>query len=363
MRKYKIAVFGIAHSHAKLLYKSFMELKDRFIFTGYTDIGFCNHYEERVKRSFPYDNVPYYSDPTELMDTEPDIALVCCENKDHATVAVSLLERGIITILEKPLAISIDDGLKIYRASEENKTPFITNWPVAWFPAFQEAFCRIRSGAIGRPMRFIYRTTATLGPYSHNSENKPKWDDFEKNEWWFRKSSGGGALLDYCCYGSIMACWFLDDDPLSVYGHNRRFMLPNGVGDVDDYAQLTINFKDSVGYAEGSWSTVSTGGIPTGPVIFGTEGTLVADRYSNYVKIYNKRFGREPDEYYENPEKDDTLAKNLLAYLEEGKDLHPLIDFDLNLKAAAVLDAGIRSCESDRLEKVFNYKSLKENEI
>lgn len=354
MKKYKIGLFGIAHSHARLLLADFRKFEDRFEFLGYTDYGECYDFDSRLKETMGDEaKLPFYENPNDLLALKPDIGLICSDNASHADIAISLMENGIIPIVEKPIANSMEDAIRMYEASLKTGVQLIVNWPVAWFPGFKKAKELFDEGIIGKPIRFIYRTTETLGPYCHQGPRK--FDAYENNSWWYNSKCGGGALLDYCCYGSILSTYFLDECPYEVFGHKRRFMMPDGAGDVEDYAQLTLQFENTVGYAEGSWSTLSKGGIPTGPVIFGTEGTIVCDRYTQKVEVYKEAHLEKPSEVFENLENDDNIAKNLLSYLDNGTPLNPMITPKYNLWAMEVLDAGMRSCASGKSEKTRNY--------
>ena len=354
MKKYTIGLFGIAHSHARILVSDFSRFNERFEVIGFTDYKPCYDFEGRIKESLDLDpQLTYYENPDDLIALKPDIGLVCSDNASHADVAISLMENGIMPIVEKPISSSMDDAIRMYETSLKTGIQLIVNWPVAWFPTFRKAKELFDEGIIGKPLRFIYRTTETLGPYCHRGPRK--FDDYENNSWWFDSKRGGGALLDYCCYGSILSTYFLDECPYEVFGHKRRFMMPDCAGDVEDYAQLTLQFKNTVGYAEGSWSTLSRGSVPTGPIIIGTEGTIVCDRYSSNVKVYKEAHLDEPSEIYDCSQKIDDIAMNVLSFLDNGTPLNHMILPKYNLWAMEVLDAGIKSCETGKPEKTRNY--------
>lgn len=354
MKTYKIGVFGIAHSHARILINDFKNLGDKVEIIGYTDYKPCNDFEGRKKESLTEGSIPeYYENPEDLIAQKPDIGVVCCDNASHLEVAVSLMENGIVPIIEKPLAMSMDDAIKIYETSLKTGVELITNWPVAWFPPFIFAKKIFDEGIIGKPLRFAYRTTSTLGPYCHQGDIK--FDEYECTSWWFNKSRGGGAMLDYCCYGSILATYFLNECPSEVFGFKRRFMLPDKAGDVEDYAMITMQFKDTVGYAEGSWSTPAIGCNKTGPIIYGTKGVLVCNRYDNTVQVFTDMHSDKPDKTFVCDDKPETVAQNVISHLENNTPLNPMILPKVNMWAAAVLDAGRRSAESNKPEKVLNY--------
>ena len=99
-------------------------------------------------------------------------------------------------------------------------------------------------------------------------------------------------MCDYAGYGCVLSTWITGKCAKRVYGLKKNFMLP--FSDVEDYSVFTIDFGDSVGVIEGSWSTLNNGEIATGPVVFGTEGVIVADRYAPDVKIYKDLIPYQP---------------------------------------------------------------------
>jgi hypothetical protein len=50
----------------------------------------------------------------------------------------------------------------------------------------------------------------------------------------------------------------------------------------------------------------------------------------------------------------DNVAKEMIHHLESGEPLHPTLQLPLNLEVMAILDAGIRAANSQKLETVDN---------
>lgn len=120
---------------------------------------------------------------------------------------------------------------------------------------------------------------------------------------------------------------------------------------------FTLDFGSKVGLIEGSWSTVSNGEIVTGPVVYGREGVITADRFDSKVKLYKDfvpyRPSPPPNEVFDTPmQESGAMAKELCAHFLDGAPLHELLTLAFNMKAQAALCAGIRSCESGRAEDV-----------
>jgi predicted dehydrogenase len=75
------------------------------------------------------------------------------------------------------------------------------------------------------------------------------------------------------------------------------------------------------------------------------------------VEVYTTRgysLGK-PDQVVEGeplPKDRTTLAQEFIHHLETGEPLHPTLDMMQNLEVMAILDAGIRSAASGKLELV-----------
>jgi hypothetical protein len=82
-------------------------------------------------------------------------------------------------------------------------------------------------------------------------------------------------------------------------------------------------------------------------------------RRQGFVEVYTSRDRDvgDPDELIEAgplPTGRETLAKELMHHLETGEPLHETLQLDFNLEAMAILDAGIRSSISGKMELVDN---------
>ena len=164
-----------------------------------------------------------YEDYRQLLEeNEIDIALVCCENAYHPVVMETILRRGIHVVVEKPLAATMQGAMRIARAARESGAKVL---PLAG----GLEFCRpAGEGAVRRrgdrqAFQIYFPQLDSLGPLSYGQQIT----ELEKGrEWWHQADVGGGALLDYCCYGACMAPWFLNSEPVSAYGLKANFDSP-----------------------------------------------------------------------------------------------------------------------------------------
>lgn len=356
-KKYRIAAIGFAHSHIAGLIRDFASCKDRVEFTAAADIkpkippasrepG--TRIGEFQKAAELYGFKKYGDYEKLLEENEIDIALVCAENAYHPVVMEKILRRGIHVVVEKPLAASMPGALRIARAAAEGGAKVITNWPTVWDPAVREAKKIADSGEIGRIFKFSFRNSDSQGPLSYGQNIT----DAEKGlEWWHQADTGGGSLLDYCCYGACMSCWYTGEQPVAAYGLKANFDSP--YGSAEDYAAITVRFPKSAALLEGSWTTVNSG-VPNGPLLYGTKGTIVVNREGK-IEIYKKRHTWIPDRIItpEPVEEDrNNPGKETIFHLDTGEPLFPMLDLPLNLAAMSILDTGIRSAASGKMEIV-----------
>jgi predicted dehydrogenase len=292
-----------------------------------------------------------------LRKESPQIVIVSCENAQHADVVEACAAAGAAVCVEKPLAASLADALRIQRACAAAGTALVVNWPSAWLPAIRKAKALIDEGIIGRVIEVKCRVghTGPLGPSAMHagvSETAAAMSGPERAAtWWHQEAAGGGALLDFCCYGAMLACWYIGRPAQAALG--MRANLDSPWADAEDNAALLVRFPAALAVIEGSWTTWHHGG-PSGPVVFGTQGTLVVelDGAEPNVQVYR---GRGPAETFAGeplPQGRANVAEEIIHHLETGEPLHPILAAGLNLEAMAVLDAASRSARSGKLETV-----------
>ena len=160
-------------------------------------------------------------------------------------------------------------------------------------------------------------------------------------------------MLDYCCYGSLVARWLVGGPATAVMG--MRANLNSHWGDAEDNAAMLIRFPQAMALCEASWTTYDHGVSP-GPIVYGTEGTLVVDKETadQPVRVRIERGGgdRVYHECSPLPPGRTDIAQEFIHRLETGDPLHETLALGFNLEVMAILDAGLRSTESGKLELV-----------
>ena len=366
-KTYRLGVIGFAHMHVNSLIDRFNDLPNvEWVACADTvpDVPSLSMARGtrgyNLKRAHKEIGIPkVYDDYRAMLDKEGfDIIIFCPENARHPDVAEAIAGRGIHMVTEKPMAASLSGALRMVRAAEANSVELVINWPSTWQSAIRTMKKLIDSGVVGDVWEFKWRNGASMGPLAYGQNIT----DQEKGaEWWHHAAPGGGALLDYCCYGACLSRWMLGQPAVAVYGIKAN--MTSHYGDADDNAVLTVRFPKALAILEATWTTWNVG-VPTGPIVYGTKGTLVVDRVTGkdgtttqVVKVFTSRSHGyiEPDQIVEGeplPEGRATTAEEVIHHLETGDPLHPTLETRNNLEMMAILDAGIRSAASGKQELV-----------
>jgi predicted dehydrogenase len=367
-KKYRVGVIGVAHMHVNELMRKFAEHPQAelvAIADTTPEVPEINS-TSRSTRGFTLETargelgIPTrYEDYRELLDKERlDIAIVCSENARHGEVCEAAFAHGAHVVTEKPMAASLAEALTMVRAARAADRKLMVNWPSTWSPAIRKMKALLDDGAIGRLWEVNARY-GSLGPLSYGSTHPGVkgatamlTDEEKAATWWHRAGNGGGALLDYCCYGACLSRWYFGVPAQAVFG--LKMNANTRYGSADDNAALTVRFPDGMAVLRATWSVVDHA-IPTGPILYGTTGTMSLHGASatGQVRLVQGK-GEEPRivDGSPLPENRDTLAKEFIHHLETGEPLHETLDADFNLDAMAILDAGIRSAQTARMELV-----------
>lgn len=367
-KTYRVGVIGFAHMHINELMRQFAALPNvEWVACADTRPARPELVEARSTRAW---NRRYaletigipraYDDYRDMLAGERcDIVLFCPENAQHGEVAEAIAAHGAHLLTEKPMAASLAEARRVARAAEAAGVALMINWPSTWLPAVRTARRLLAAGAIGRLWEVRWRG-GSLGPFSHGStvlaaDGTPveMTDEQKGATWWYQRQAGGGALLDYCCYGACLARWYMGGPADAAGAMIANVNSP--YGDAEDNAVITVRFPHGLAILEGTWTTVDHG-LPTGPILYGTTGTLVVERRRGAPEIVRLLRGNAapPEEIAADPlpAGRETLAREFIHHLETGEPLHETLQPGFNLEAQAILEAGIRSAATGRVEPV-----------
>lgn len=360
---YNVCIVGFAHVHINDVAKHFYdhpetslvgcadiapivpELKPGAIYTREWNIKYCS---EKYK-------IKVFADWQEmLVQLKPDLCVVNSENCYHVQITEFCASNGIGVCIEKPMATSYSDGLRMVRICQTYGTFLMVNWPVTWNSGLHMVKKLIDQGAIGEVTEIKTRMGHT-GPLGRGAKHKiaeiaePMTEEEKASTWWHQHNCGGGAMADYCCYGSVVSCWYAGQAPVCAMGLRINSITLGG--DAEDNSVMIVRFPSVYAVLEGTWTTINH--TFKSPIVYGSKGAIVGDYKTGQVVIYHE--DGTPEEIINDP-MPESLKDVACAYVEYRKtgNLHFTALPEFNLQALAVLDAGLRSAESGKMELVNN---------
>ncbi len=232
-----------------------------------------------------------FTDYRQCMDsTKPDLVILCPATAEHGIWTERISEFGAHILIEKPFAASLSEADRMVAAVARQGKQLAINWPLAWYPVHRTAKRLIEDGQIGDPIE-VHFYDGNRGPLWHTAGKEERTAEqvmHEKPEsWFYKKSQGGGSLLDYLGYGSTLGTWFLDGRrPLEV---TAILDEPSGL-EVDEHSITVARYEFGLSKFETRWGTFTDPWThqpqpKCGFVIVGTVGTISSYDYEPTLRL------------------------------------------------------------------------------
>lgn len=207
-------------------------------------------------------NITRYTDYRLLIDEiKPDLISIATESGSHAEIALYCIDRGINIIVEKPMAMSIEDADEIIRRSEEKGVKVCACHQNRFNIAVQEMRKALESGRFGR--------------LSHGSVHV-RWNRNEKYyyqaPWRGTWENDGGALMNQCIHGIDLLRWMCGDDIVEVYGKTRQQF--HSYLEAEDVGLAVVTFKNGVIATIEGTTNVYPQNLEETLYLFGEKGTV-----------------------------------------------------------------------------------------
>jgi len=285
----------------------------------------------RAKKEY---DISGYTDSQEMAASEQlDAVLVYGNNRNGAEEALKALDRGWHVLIEKPLAADLEGAKNLLQKADSTGKRLMVNWPIAWWPQVQQAIAIAQSGEIGEIWQVRYRA-AHQGPKEMGaSEYFCDWL-YDSNR------NGGGALLDYCCYGAVLSRVLLGR-PHSVTAVAGQLLKTDL--DAEDNAVLLMQYPKGISIAEASWTQIDKM-TSYRTLIYGSEGTLLAEPEKGRLLLATEKQPggeeieiREPEEHMKGP------IAHFLHGIESEQSFHPLCRAGHGCDVQEILELGMEA--------------------
>jgi predicted dehydrogenase len=240
----RLVVIGLVHGHVEGVLWNAREREDMDIVGVYEpDRALFDKY----KAKYGLEDGLYFDDLDRMLtETRPEAASVMTSVRGHLDAVRACAQRGVHTLVEKPLAFTTADADEMARLATEHSVLVLTNFETSWYASVRTA-ARL-SGESGGVTRAVFRH-GHRGPREIGcSEEFLAWlTDPEEN--------GGGAIVDFGCYGANIMTWLMDGRmPDTVFATTNQ-IKPGVYPRVDDDATITLTYEGrATAVLQASWA-------------------------------------------------------------------------------------------------------------
>ena len=233
------------------------------------------------------ESIKRYTDYKKMVEElQPELASIATESGLHAEIALYCIEKGVNLIIEKPMAMSIEDANKIIDLAEKKNVKVSACHQNRFNVAIQKLRKAVESGRFGK--------------LSHGSIHV-RWNRnagyYEQAPWRGTWEQDGGALMNQCIHGIDLLRWMMGDEIEEIYGATRQQF--HDYLEAEDVGMAVIKFKNgAIGTIEGT-TNVFPKNLEETLYIFGENGTVkIGGTSTNNIDVWD--FAVETEEDQEN---------------------------------------------------------------
>jgi predicted dehydrogenase len=269
-----------------------------------------------------------------LQKGRPQAVLVYTNTYDHRRVVEICARHGVHVMMEKPLAVSLDDALAIEKAANAGKIQVLVNYETSWYRSNHTAYDLVHVGGLGEVRKVVI----------HDGHNGPKEIGVQPEFLaWLTdpKLNGGGALFDFGCYGADLMTWLMDGQRPQTVTAVTQQLKPEIYSRVDDEATIILTYPRAQAIVQASWNW------PFGRKdmeVYGQTGYVITVQ-SNDIRVH---FGGEDTQETQLaakpvPSPYDNELSYLRAVVLDGAKPDALSSLETNVTVTEILDAARRS--------------------
>jgi len=344
----RVAIVGLVHGHVKGFLAALPGNQTA------TLVAIVEPQEALAKEyaaKYHLDSKLFYTDLEKmLVEQHPDAVLVYTTIADHRKVIEAAARHGVSSMVEKPLATTLQDALAIRalaRGSGTHERPVqvLVNYETTWYASNQDVIAQSAAGKLGELRKVVV----------HDGHEGPK-EIGVGPEWlpWLTDpaQNGAGALFDFGCYGADLVTVLMHGQaPMSVTAVTQTDK-PQIYPHVDDDATVILRYAKAQAVLMPSWNWSFA---RKDMEVYGNGGYAITVG-PNRVRVRYRGDKAEPDTPLIAPPLAEA-QRDSLSYLAAVLRGHVQPDGDLcsletNVVVMQILDAALRSAQSGKTIKL-----------
>jgi predicted dehydrogenase len=242
----RLCIAGLVHGHVDGFFRAAAKRKDIQIAGIFDpDTALQRQYAQRYGLA----DAVFFTDLGVMLErVKPEAVASFTSTFDHAIVVEACAKRHIHVMMEKPLAVNLEQARAIQRAARNGGIHVIVNYETTWYPSHAAIWRIIHEQQAAGGIRKMVAMDGHQGPKEINvgPEFLGWLTDPVKN--------GAGALFDFGCYGANLMTWMMDNQrPIAVTAIAQT-IKPQIYPRVDDEASVLVEYPRAQGIIQASWN-------------------------------------------------------------------------------------------------------------
>jgi Predicted dehydrogenases and related proteins len=341
MKKLRFAIVGcgrISYKHVEALIAN----KKEAVLVATCDV-IAEHAEakkqEYITKLGEDASIAVYTDYKDMLDKEDiDVIALATESGYHPEIAIYCMNKKKHIIVEKPMALSIEDADKMIQSAKDNNVKLCISHQNRFNKPIQQLRSAVEENRFGR---LINGTARILWNRNMGYYEQAPW----RGTW----KLDGGTLMNQCIHNIDLLQWMMGGEIDTVYAQCDTFLRDI---EAEDFGAIIIRFKNgAIGIVEGT-ACVYPKNLEETLNIFGEKGTVCigglavnkmetwkfADDKDDEDEIL-KAQGEDPDSVYgfgHTP-----LFEDMIDAIQ--KDREPLINGEEGKKGMSIILAAYKS--------------------
>lgn len=262
-------------------------------------VALCDIDESKMEDTINNFNLPNsikkYVDYKEMLQSEElELIAICTESGKHGKIALDCIGAGVNLIIEKPIALSLEDADEIIKKSKEKNVKVCACHQNRFNKSVQKIREAMEDGRFGRLLHGTAHIRWNRGEaYYRQAPWRGTWEQ------------DGGALMNQCIHNIDLLRWMMGSEITEVIGMTDN--LVHDFIEAEDLGMALVKFANgSYGIIEGT-TNIYPQNLEETLYIFGEKGTVKAGGKSVNI-IEEWRFADDLDDpeevkeqYHENP--------------------------------------------------------------
>ncbi|MDC0559120.1 Gfo/Idh/MocA family oxidoreductase [Candidatus Izimaplasma bacterium] len=232
--------------------------------------------EKLINETMQIPSAKVYSDYQKMINLEEiDLIAIATESGNHFSIAIDCIKSGINLIIEKPIALSLQDADDLIVKAKE----FDVKVSACHQNRFNKSIVKIREAIEKERFGKLFYGTA------HIRWNRGK-DYYTQAPWRGTWEQDGGTLMNQCIHNIDLLRWMMGNDIDEVYAYTDN--LNHDYIEAEDFGLGLIKFTNgSYGLIEGT-TNVYPNNLEETLYLFGERGTIKAGGKSvNIIEEWN----------------------------------------------------------------------------